>query len=75
MSKSEITSYFHCKGCNSGQLAVGQTKDGIQVYCEDCEMSVIKYEDEEEIEEEPKKQGSMFEPSSTSMFESSGFFG
>ena len=35
-----IQAYFHCKTCMSGQLAVGWTKEGLQAYCEKCNLSV-----------------------------------
>ena len=38
--ESRIGLYFHCRSCTSGSLAVGWTKEGIQVYCENCELSV-----------------------------------
>jgi hypothetical protein len=37
----EINGYFHCKTCNSGKLAVGWTKKGLQVFCEKCAKNVI----------------------------------
>lgn len=37
----EISGYFHCANCMSGKLAVGWTKKGIQVFCENCSQSVI----------------------------------
>lgn len=33
--------YFHCKTCMSGSLAVGWTKEGFQVFCEKCKLSVL----------------------------------
>jgi hypothetical protein len=46
-SKPKIITYFHCKNCQSGKLTVGMTKDdGLQVYCEDCEMSVVEFTSE-----------------------------
>jgi hypothetical protein len=36
-----IDIYFHCKKCMSGQLAVGWTKEGLQVYCENCKLNII----------------------------------
>lgn len=41
MAKARIVSYFHCKSCTSGQLAVGWTEEGFQCYCEKCNKSVI----------------------------------
>ena len=42
MSKQpRIALYFHCKNCLSGRLACGWTNEGVQVYCENCELSVI----------------------------------
>lgn len=37
----EISGYFHCKTCHSGNLAVGWTKKGLQVFCEKCVKNVI----------------------------------
>ena len=37
----EISGYFHCKNCNSGNLAVGWTKKGLQVFCEKCVKNII----------------------------------
>jgi len=39
--KSRIQLYFHCATCSSGQLAVGWTKEGIQAFCERCDLNVI----------------------------------
>ena len=41
---SEITGYFHCETCHSGNLAVGMTKNGLQVFCEKCVKSVIHFD-------------------------------
>jgi hypothetical protein len=45
MSEPRIQLYFHCKTCieNGDQqhLAAGWTKEGIQVFCETCNNSVI----------------------------------
>lgn len=38
---SEISGYFHCGICMSGKLAVGWTKNGLQVFCEKCNKNVI----------------------------------
>ncbi len=40
-NKNGISSFFHCKKCLSGNLAVGWTKEGLQVFCEDCNLNVI----------------------------------
>jgi len=37
----EINGYFHCGNCMSGKLAVGWTKNGLQVFCEKCKKNVI----------------------------------
>jgi hypothetical protein len=37
----EIGGYFHCADCLSGQLAVGWTKNGLQVFCEKCSKNVV----------------------------------
>ena len=37
----EISGYFHCGTCHSGNLAVGWTKKGLQVFCEKCVKNVI----------------------------------
>lgn len=42
--ESDITSYFHCKKCNSGNLAVGFTDYGLQAFCENCQLNVIRLE-------------------------------
>jgi len=39
-NKPRIDLYFHCANCMNGHLAVGWTKEGVQVYCEDCKMNV-----------------------------------
>lgn len=41
--KCDIGTYFHCKECMSGQLAVGITERGtIQVWCEKCDKKVTE---------------------------------
>ena len=37
---SDIKMFAHCKNCNTGQLAVGQTQRGVVIWCEDCDMEV-----------------------------------
>ena len=41
MKDRRIKLFFHCKSCMSGQLAVGWTDEGVQVYCEKCKKSVM----------------------------------
>lgn len=48
MEKSRIKSYLHCKTCldmktmtDKAKLAVGWTDEGLQVFCETCDQSVI----------------------------------
>jgi len=37
----DIGAYFHCKKCMIGRLAVGWTKKGLQVWCENCNLNVL----------------------------------
>lgn len=37
---AEILGYFHCKNCGHGQLAVGWTQKGMQIFCERCNLNV-----------------------------------
>lgn len=43
--KPRIVAYMHCKTCfeNNEQhkLAVGWTKEGLQVFCENCHTNII----------------------------------
>lgn len=45
MAEPRIQLYFHCKNCyeNGSQqhLAAGWTKEGLQVFCETCNTSVV----------------------------------
>lgn len=45
MAASRIQLYFHCKVCMMTgaiqKLAVGWTKEGLQVFCETCNSNVI----------------------------------
>jgi transcription elongation factor Elf1 len=38
--KPRIEMYFHCKECGTGRLSVGWTDEGVQVFCEECELNV-----------------------------------
>ncbi len=38
---SDIVTYFHCRTCLIGRLAVGWTESGLQVWCEDCKKEVV----------------------------------
>ena len=38
---NHIIAYFHCKTCLAGRLAVGWTKLGLQVWCENCNKNMI----------------------------------
>ncbi len=37
----QISTYMHCRNCMSGKLAVGFTKLGLQVWCENCNLNVL----------------------------------
>ena len=39
---NNIHLYFHCRACQSGMLAVGWTRRGLQVWCENCDTDVLK---------------------------------
>ena len=45
MGYSDIKLFAHCKTCKSGTLAIGQTNDGVEVWCERCAKSVVFMED------------------------------
>ena len=48
MSEPRIVQYIHCKTCcdiktlnDKTKLAVGWTKEGLQVFCENCDQNII----------------------------------
>lgn len=41
LKKPRINLYIHCRNCISGQLAIGWTLEGLQIFCEKCERNVL----------------------------------
>ena len=41
MRYKDIKLFAHCRNCKSGNLAIGQTYEGVMVWCDRCAMVVV----------------------------------